>query len=62
MTILISIDGVVQSGNFSVISTIDFGTAAGTSTCNFIIHLGTEFLQLQVTAQLQMLNLELLQL
>ena len=41
--ILISIDGVVQSGNFSVSSsTIDFGTAvAGTSTCNFIIHLGT---------------------
>jgi len=41
--ILISIDGVVQSGNFTVSSsTIDFGTAvAGTSTCNFIIHLGT---------------------
>ena len=40
--ILISIDGVVQSGNFSVSSsTIDFGTAvASTSTCNFIIHLG----------------------
>ena len=40
--ILISIDGVVQSGNFTVSgSTIDFGTAiAGTSTCNFIIHLG----------------------
>ncbi len=40
--ILLSIDGVVQSGNFSVsASTIDFGTAvAGTSTCNFIIHLG----------------------
>ena len=41
--ILISIDGVVQSGNFTVSSsTIDFGTAvASTSTCNFIIHLGT---------------------
>jgi hypothetical protein len=41
--ILISIDGVVQSGNFTVSSsTIDFGTAvAGTSTCNFIIHLGS---------------------
>ena len=40
--ILISIDGIVQSGNFTVsTSTIDFGTAiAGTSTCNFIIHLG----------------------
>ena len=40
--ILISIDGVVQSGNFTVSgSTIDFGTAvAGTSTCNFILHLG----------------------
>jgi hypothetical protein len=40
--ILISIDGVVQSGNFTCSgSTIDFGTAvAGTSTCNFIIHLG----------------------
>ena len=40
--ILISIDGVVQSGNFTVSgSTIDFGTAvASTSTCNFIIHLG----------------------
>ena len=44
--ILISIDGVVQSGNFTVsASTIDFGTAiAGTSTCNFIIHLGTGLL------------------
>ncbi len=41
--ILISIDGVVQSGNFTVSSsTIDFGTAiASSSTCNFIIHLGT---------------------
>lgn len=40
--ILVSIDGVVQSGNFTVSgSTIDFGTAiAGTSTCNFIIHYG----------------------
>jgi hypothetical protein len=40
--ILLSIDGVVQSGNFTVSgSTIDFGTAvAGTSTCNFILHLG----------------------
>ena len=35
--ILLSIDGIVQSGNFTVSSsTIDFGTAvAGTSTCNF---------------------------
>ena len=35
--ILISIDGVVQSGNFTVSgSTIDFGTAiASSSTCNF---------------------------
>ena len=40
--ILLSIDGVIQSGNFTCSgSTIDFGTAvAGTSTCNFIIHLG----------------------
>ena len=40
--ILISIDGVVQSGNFTVSSsTIDFGVAiASTSTCNFILHLG----------------------
>ena len=44
--ILISIDGIVQSGNFTVsASTIDFGTAvAGTSTCNFVIHLGTGLL------------------
>ena len=41
--ILISIDGVVQAGNFTVSSsTIDFGTAvAGTSTCDFILHYGT---------------------
>lgn len=40
--ILVSIDGVVQAGNFTVSgSTIDFGTAiAGTSTCDFIIHYG----------------------
>ena len=40
--ILISIDGVVQAGNFTVSgSTIDFGTAvAGTSTCDFILHYG----------------------
>jgi hypothetical protein len=42
-TLLVSIDGVVQAGNFTVSgSTIDFGTAvAGTSTCNFILHYGT---------------------
>jgi hypothetical protein len=36
-TLLVSIDGVVQAGNFTVSgSTIDFGTAvAGTSTCDF---------------------------
>jgi hypothetical protein len=41
-TLLVSIDGVVQAGNFTVSgSTIDFGTAvAGTSTCNFILHYG----------------------
>jgi len=41
-SLLISIDGVVQAGNFTVSgSTIDFGTAvAGTSTCNFILHYG----------------------
>jgi len=41
-TILLSIDGVVQAGNFTVSgSTIDFGTAvAGTSTCDFILHYG----------------------
>jgi len=40
--ILISINGVVQAGNFTVSgSTIDFGTAvAGTSTCDFILHYG----------------------
>jgi hypothetical protein len=40
--ILISIDGVVQSGNFTVSgSTIDFGVAiSSSSVCNFIIHLG----------------------
>ena len=42
-TLLVSIDGVVQAGNFTVSgSTIDFGTAvAGTSTCDFILHYGT---------------------
>jgi hypothetical protein len=42
-SLLISIDGVVQAGNFTVSgSTIDFGTAvAGTSTCNFFLHYGT---------------------
>jgi hypothetical protein len=42
-SLLISIDGVVQAGNFTVSgSTIDFGTAvAGTSTCDFILHYGT---------------------
>jgi hypothetical protein len=41
-SLLISIDGVVQAGNFTVSgSTIDFGTAvAGTSTCDFILHYG----------------------
>jgi len=41
-TLLVSIDGVVQAGNFTVSgSTIDFGTAvAGTSTCDFILHYG----------------------
>jgi hypothetical protein len=41
-SLLVSIDGVVQAGNFTVSgSTIDFGTAvAGTSTCNFILHYG----------------------
>ena len=40
--ILVSIDGVVQSGNFTCSgSTIDFGVAvSASSTCNFIIHLG----------------------
>jgi len=42
-TLLLSIDGVVQAGNFTVSgSTIDFGTAvAATSTCDFILHYGT---------------------
>jgi hypothetical protein len=42
-TLLVSINGVVQAGNFTVSgSTIDFGTAvAGTSTCDFILHYGT---------------------
>jgi len=41
-TLLVSIDGVVQAGNFTVSgSTIDFGTAvAGTSTCDFVLHYG----------------------
>lgn len=41
-TILISIDGVVQAGNFTVSgSTIDFGVAiASSSTCDFILHYG----------------------
>ena len=40
--ILLSIDGVVQAGNFTVSgSTIDFGTAiSGSSTCDFILHYG----------------------
>jgi len=39
----VSIDGVVQAGNFTVSgSTIDFGTAVpGTSTNDFIFHYGT---------------------
>jgi hypothetical protein len=41
-TLLVSIDGVVQAGNFTVSgSTIDFGVAiAGTSTCDFVLHYG----------------------
>lgn len=41
--LLVSIDGVVNAGNFTVSgSTIDFGVAvAGTSTNNFIFHYGT---------------------
>jgi hypothetical protein len=41
--LLISIDGVVQAGNFTVSgSTVDFGVAvAGTSTNDFILHYGT---------------------
>src|SRR6056300_17291 len=40
--ILLSIDGVVQAGNFTVSgSTIDFGIAvSASSTCDFIIHYG----------------------
>ena len=40
--ILLSIDGVVQAGNFTVSgSTIDFGVAvSASSTCDFIIHYG----------------------
>jgi len=40
--LIVSIDGVVQAGNFTVSgSTIDFGVAvASTSTCDFIMHLG----------------------
>src|SRR6056300_564886 len=40
--ILLSIDGVVQAGNFTVSgSTIDVGTAvSGSSTCDFILHYG----------------------
>jgi len=40
--IILSIDGVVQSGNFSISgSTINFGVAVSSSSvCNFIIHLG----------------------
>jgi len=42
-TLLVSIDGVVQAGNFTVSgSTIDFGVAIpSTSTCDFILHYGT---------------------
>ena len=47
-TLLLSIDGVVQAGNFTVSgSTIDFGTAvAGTSTCDFILHYGVGLITL----------------
>jgi hypothetical protein len=40
--ILLSIDGVVQSGNFTITgSTIDFGVnVPATSECDFILHLG----------------------
>tara|TARA_Y100001938_G_scaffold146817_1_gene226622 strand:+ start:1258 stop:2256 length:999 start_codon:yes stop_codon:yes gene_type:complete len=40
--IILSIDGVVQSGNFTISgSTINFGVAVSSSSvCNFIIHLG----------------------
>ena len=45
-SIILGIDGITQIGNFSVNgSTIDFGVAvANTSTCNYIIHLGTGLL------------------
>ena len=41
-SLLISIDGVVQAGNFTVSSsTIDFGVAVpSTSTCDFFLHYG----------------------
>lgn len=41
--LIVSIDGVVQAGNFTVSgSTIDFGVAvASSSTCDFIMHFGT---------------------
>ena len=41
-TLLVSIDGIVQAGNFTVSgSTINFGTAvSASSTCNFILHYG----------------------
>ena len=47
-TLLLSIDGVVQAGNFTVSgSTIDFGTAvAGTSTCDFVLHYGVGLITL----------------
>jgi hypothetical protein len=40
--VLLSIDGVVQSGNFTITgSTIDFGVnVPATSECDFILHLG----------------------
>ena len=45
-SIILGIDGITQIGNFSVNgSTIDFGVAvANTSTCTYIIHLGTGLL------------------
>ena len=45
-SIILGIDGITQIGNFSVNgSTIDFGVAvASSSTCNYIIHLGTGIL------------------
>jgi hypothetical protein len=62
-TLLLSIDGVVQAGNFTVSgSTIDFGTAvAGTSTCDFILHYGVGLITTPsdgtVTTALQMMLL-----